>query len=409
MISERLQQDIQTFITTGVREEPCEGSPVLLWDNLRSLGTELWLDTGDMEAAAAEWSPAFTALTTNNTLLNREVQKGIYDELIREGATLLSELPLEDKVLELSFILNARHGLRLAKRFGTRVSVELHTDLSRDVEGIVHYGERFHQIAPEAFIVKVPFTADGLIGARKLRERGIEVNLTLGFSARQNVFAAEIARPNYVNVFLGRLNAVVADNRLGSGENVGERTTLASQEAVAGASVGKREPVRQIAASMRDGGQVASLAGIDVFTMPVKVASDARQRLSPPLQTMREAEYPVALYSGVDADVVGIERLWSVQAEEVQLARALGERPPERGEAVVTACEGAGIGDLFPRMSDGELSQIASDGKIPRFSRWSGRVAERSLALDSLMNLSGLASFSADQEALDDRIRRQLG
>ena len=65
---------------------------------------------------------------------------------------------------------------------------------------------------------------------RRLRERGIDVNLTLGFSARQNLFATEIARPNYVNVFLGRLNAVVADNELGSGENVGERRQRTRRE-----------------------------------------------------------------------------------------------------------------------------------------------------------------------------------
>ena len=38
------------------------------------LGSELWLDTGDIEAAAEPWTEEFTALTTNNTLLNAEVQ-----------------------------------------------------------------------------------------------------------------------------------------------------------------------------------------------------------------------------------------------------------------------------------------------------------------------------------------------
>jgi transaldolase len=117
------------------------------------------------------------------------------------------------------------------------VSVELHTDLSHDLEGIVSYGERFAEIEPDRFIVKVPLTPTGLIGARRLRDQGIRVNFTLGFSARQNVFAAEIARPNYVNIFLGRLNAFVAHNELGSGENVGERAALASQAAVASESV----------------------------------------------------------------------------------------------------------------------------------------------------------------------------
>jgi transaldolase len=406
---EDLRNKIRDFVPDGVSEEPFRGKDHPLWSNLRDLGTELWLDTGDMDAAAAEWGPAFTALTTNNTLLNREVQKGIYDDLIKEASAIVSDLPKADQIKEIGFILNARHGLRLAQRFGAWVSVELHTDLSHDLEGIVSYGERFAEIDPDHFIVKVPLTPTGLIGARRLRDQGIRINFTLGFSARQNVFAAEIARPNYVNVFLGRLNAFVSDNELGSGDNVGERASLASQAAVASVSEGWEEPVRQIAASMRNGRQVASLAGMDVFTMPTKVASEAREKLSPPLQSMREAEYPVSLYSGVDADAVRLERLWGVRAEEMQLAQALGERPPARGEDIVTACEGAGITDLFPRMSDDELQQIASDGKIPDLSAWNERIREGTVAVDALMNLSGLASFSADQRELDQRISGLLG
>lgn len=56
------------------------------WKGLRATGTELWLDTGDIDAAAGLWTREFTALTTNNTLLNKEVQKGIYDGVIQDPA-----------------------------------------------------------------------------------------------------------------------------------------------------------------------------------------------------------------------------------------------------------------------------------------------------------------------------------
>ena len=88
---------------------------------------------------------------------------------------------------EIAFILNARHGLRLALKFGGYVSVELHTDTSHDIKSIVSYGKRYHDICPEQFIVKVPYTAEGLIGARILKDSGIRINFTLGFSARENV------------------------------------------------------------------------------------------------------------------------------------------------------------------------------------------------------------------------------
>jgi transaldolase len=221
------------------------------WQALRATGTALWLDTGDMDAADDLYTAEFAALTTNNTLLNAEVQKGIYDELIAESAKLLTELDDETKVIEIAFILNARHGLRLAQRFGGKVSVELHTDLSHDIERTVAYGLRYFLICPEHFIVKVPLTAAGLIATRRLRDYGVPINFTLGFSARQNFLAANLARPNWTNVFLGRLNAYIKDNGLGDGVDVGEKATLASQRAMREVSATRSQPTWQIAASMR--------------------------------------------------------------------------------------------------------------------------------------------------------------
>ena len=112
------------------------------------------------------------------------------------------------------------------------MSVEEHTDLAHDVELAVLYGKRFHAICPERFIVKLPLTPAGLLSMRKLRRAGVPVNFTLGFSARHNYLAARLGDPSFVNVFLGRLNAFVADAGLGSGAGVGEKATAASQEAI---------------------------------------------------------------------------------------------------------------------------------------------------------------------------------
>jgi transaldolase len=49
-----------------------------------NLKTRLWLDTGDIDEAKKLWCSEFEALTTNNTLLNKEIQKGIYDGLVHE-------------------------------------------------------------------------------------------------------------------------------------------------------------------------------------------------------------------------------------------------------------------------------------------------------------------------------------
>jgi transaldolase len=181
------------------------------------------------------------------------VQTGTYDGLIAEAADLLFSFPdLTERefMLEMAFILNATHGLRLVERFDAHVSVEEHTDLAHDIERSVEYARRYYAVCPERFYVKIPFTPAGLLATRRARQEGIPVNHTLGFSARQNYVITRVAWPNFVNVFLGRLNGFIAENDLGSGEYVGEKATLAS----GGGPLPEgrsRNPTYQIGASFR--------------------------------------------------------------------------------------------------------------------------------------------------------------
>jgi transaldolase len=376
------------------------------WKGLQATGTRLWLDTGDIDAAARQWTQEFSALTTNNTLLNKEVQKGIYDTVIREAGGILGTLRGDQQVLEIAFILNALHGLRLVKVFGARVSVELHTATADDVDSAVAYGRRFARISPTHFIVKVPLTAAGLMATRILRREGIPVNFTLGFSARQNYIAARFARPSYVNVFLGRLNAYMADNALGDGLLVGEKATLASQAGVARASKGAAEPTLQIAASMRGGSQVRDLAGVDVMTMPLATASEARSSLDGKWQSRVRETYRVSLAPGVDDEAVRLSTLWDISDRDERLAGSLVDQEPSSAAELVERAHALGSGDLFPRLGEADLGALAADGKIPKHAKWSARIARGELAIDTLCTIAGLQSFTADQRALDDRIRR---
>ncbi|MGM0674162.1 MAG: transaldolase family protein [Spirochaetota bacterium] len=399
---DKVKELVKKDITLGAPRE--SGTTDEFWQRLRATGTELWLDTGDMEAASELWTAEMTALTTNNTLLNKEIQKGIYDDFIGEAAGILGNLDHAQKIFEIGFILNARHGLRLVETFGGDVSVELHTDLAHDFDGIIHYGRRFHEIEPDRFIVKVPLTATGLLGARKLREEGIRVNFTLEFSARQNAVVAAAAKPNYCNVFLGRLNAYVTDNGLGDGVNVGEKATIASQNVVREITAGRAVPTKQIAASLRSGDQVGKLAGVDVFTMPTKVAKEARETLQADFTSQLNTDYQVELNPGIDQSEVRIEKLWEVDENVRRFARSLDEDTPETAEALTERAAEMGLTDMFPRITTSEMEQITSDGKIPKHERWSSRIKAGDLAADTLLNLAGLASFTQDQKALDERI-----
>lgn len=410
-ISDSQIEAIRSFVRdgAGADDQPVEAAADPLWREFRAVGTELWLDTGDVDAASQRWCSEMTALTTNNTLLNREIQKGIYDELIAEADGMLEGLDTAARVREIAFILNAWHGRRLVRRFDADVSVELHTDLAHDLAGIVHYGRRFHDVEPDRFIVKVPLTATGLLGARKLRQEGIRVNFTLEFSARQNAVVSVVTHANYCNVFLGRLGAYVADHGLGDGTNVGEKATIASQRIVRELTGTRETPTRQIAASLRDAEQLFALGGVDVFTMPTAVADVAREAATAgePAGMVTDrvpTDYEVSLARGVDPEEVRLEKLWEVTEEVVAFARSCDEDPPDSGAALTSRARGMGVGDLFPDMSVGQLHQITADGKIPRHDRWKGRIRAEEAAIDSLLNLAGLASFASDQAALDARI-----
>ncbi len=373
------------------------------WREMAATGTRAWLDTGDLDEAAGLWCSSFAALTTNNTLLNKEVQKGLYDGLVKEAAALVRDLPVSEQLIEIAFLLNARHGLRLASRFGGRVSVELHTACADDVERSVAYGRRFYAICPEHFIVKIPLTPSGLLATRRLRAEGIPVNFTLGFSARQNLLAAAIAAPSYVNVFLGRLNAYVSDNGLGDGVNVGEKTTLATQRTVRARTSASMVPTLLIAASMRSGAQVVSLAGVDVHTMPPKAASEAIAT-GGPVRDRTNDDPTVQVAAGS-----GLEGLWTIGAAETALADSLDRQPPATPSDLVARCTAHGLGGLFPQFDATERAAIASDGKIPKHARWAKHITAGTATVDGLCTAAALASFTADQAALDARIARLLG
>ena len=400
-------EKLAAFIKSGIKDTPVTGRHDPFWQSLRATGTELWLDTGDMTEAETNWTAEMTALTTNNTLVNNEIQKGIYDDFIPSALDLVRHLPVNEQVMEIAFIINARHGLRLARKFGGMVSVELHTGTAYDIDAIVSYGLRYRELCPEQFIVKVPFTPEGLIGARRLREKGVRINFTLEFSARQNALVTLVAKPDYLNVFLGRIGAFIADNKIGDGSGAGENAVLSSQSWVTRLSAENSWRTRQIAASLRNYTQLDLLAGTDVFTMPPKVAAAGRKELPGLFDSRLGRKYDVPLNDG--AAGLGIEKFWEVPKSVVDLGRSLNAQVPASGEEIVRRAHEAGLADMFPVMSKEDDERIAAEGKIPVLSSWKDRILKGVLAPDTLLTLAGLASFTADQRQLDDRIRGIIG
>ena len=377
----------------------------------KETGTELWVDTGDLEKAQSIWKSEFTALTTNNTLANQVVQTGVMDEVIHQTISRLNEvasdLTEEERVTEVGFVINCRIALRLVRAFKTKVSIELHPSMSRNIERTLDYARRYYRVCPEYFIVKIPLTPEGYLSVRTLRKEGMPINFTLGFSARQNYLAARMSNPDFVNVFLGRLNQVVSENSVGEGDLVGEKVTLATQDALLRAR--KQYPevaTRLIGASIRSGEQVAFLAGLDVMTIPPS-AMEEFLKMKHPVGTM-SSNIGKDINPGIDfSNPHGLrfQKLWEVPDAFVQFVDDLlasTTLDTMTGGEMESFCRERNV-DLFYPFSPEELKKIFDLGKIPRLDEWSQEVA-----LDDLMTQSALQSFSKDQAALDDRIRSFL-
>jgi len=386
-----------------------------VWQRLRSLGSELWLDSGNIDDCRKLYTQEFSALTTNNTLLNKEIQTGRYDELIPEAVKLLSAYPQlteKQRILEIAFILNAYHALRLVEQFDCFVSVEEHTDLANDVDLAIEYAKRYYAICPERFIIKLPFTPAGLLATRCLSQEGIPINHTLGFSARQNYVIARIAQPKYVNVFLGRLNSFIVDNNLGNGAYIGEKATIASQAAIRKLLREGRTQAKQIGASFRSGRQVLDLAGIDVMTMPPKVATEFLALNMQPDEIIDKTEsvYIPGINKDLDPAKIRLETLWDINSELIECVGALEKENLDSftPDDLVNFFGDRGCGDFLVKWSNAEIAMSKKEGKIPRLENWEDALAEKTIGLDSLMNLAGLYSFATDQEAMDNRVRRYL-
>jgi len=231
----------------------------------------------------------------------------------------------------------------------------------------------------------------------------VKINFTLEFSARENVLVTRVARPDYLNVFLGRIGAYMINNKLGDGSGAGEMAVIASQNWVTGLSAENPWQTKLIAASLRSHSQLELLAGTDVYTMPPKVAAAGHKELSGTFSSRMHENYVVSIFDS--AKEAHVEKFWEVDNKVLHLAERLAAKVPATGSELIHIAHEEGCEDMFPSLSKEEKAFIASDGKIPVHSRWEKTIREGKIAPDTLLTFAGLASFTSDQRELDQRIR----
>lgn len=406
-VSQKLDEVLHGLAFEKIEGESPQNESDSLLAKLKALGTEVWIDTGELEKAQEIWKDELTALTTNNTLANQVVQSGVMDQVIKDTIHEIRQegldLSEEEMILEVGFVINCKIALRLVQAFKVKVSVELHPAVSRSIERTLHFGRRYYKVCPEYFTVKVPLTPEGYLAVRTLRQENIPINFTLGFSVRQNYLAARLANPDFVNVFLGRLNQVVMDHKAGTGELVGEKVTLATQQALRSARDDHKDVgSRLIAASIRNGEQVAFLAGLDVLTIPPKAMKEYQESgISSVVSHIDDAIEP-----GIDPQhplAKRFSQLWELSDEFKKFVEDLVSSPELDSMQGNELDEISRSVNLFHPFSDADLNKIQEHGKIPDLNAW-----PESVALDDLMTQSALQSFTKDQNALDERIRSFL-
>lgn len=108
-------------------------------------------------------------------------------------------------------------------------------------------------------VIKIPMTEEGLKATKKLKAKGIDVNVTLIFSAPQALLAAR-AGARYVSPFLGRLDDIGMDG-IHLIEEISEMFSVHGIE------------TEIIAASIRNPIHItrAAIAGADIATVPYKI------------------------------------------------------------------------------------------------------------------------------------------
>jgi transaldolase len=174
-------------MTTATRQLQDQGQSIWL-DNI----TRPLLTSGTLARYVDELS--VTGLTSNPTILDKAIEgSDAYDETIRtsaaSGEPLLFELALDD--LRAAADLFRPIHERTSGMDGW-VSLEVSPDLAGDASMTVAEAVRLHaQAARPNLFIKIPGTPAGIEAIEEAIFRGVPVNVTLLFSCRQYLAAAE--------------------------------------------------------------------------------------------------------------------------------------------------------------------------------------------------------------------------
>ncbi len=182
--------------------------------------------------------------TANLADIKKYAAFGIVDGITTNPTLIAKEgVSLEKRIKEICEVVNGP------------VSSEV---IATDYEGMVKEGLKYAKWAKNVY-VKTPMTTDGIKACQKLTNEGVNVNVTLIFSANQGLIAAK-AGAKLISPFVGRLDDI-SEN----GMTVVEDLVIMMSNYQFDTEI--------LAASIRHPRHVteAALAGADIATIPPAV------------------------------------------------------------------------------------------------------------------------------------------
>jgi transaldolase len=171
--------------------------------------TTIVADTGDIDSIK-QYHP--TDATTNPSLILAATKKAEYQHLIEEAVDY-SKKNASSKADQITLMMDklfVNFGVEILKQIPGRVSTEVDSRLSFDVEGSIakahHFIELYKKagIEKERILIKLASTWEGTVAAKALEKEGIHCNMTLLFSMPQALACAD-AKATLISPFVGRI------------------------------------------------------------------------------------------------------------------------------------------------------------------------------------------------------------
>lgn len=238
-------------------------------------------DSGDFQSMRKYRT---TDATTNPSLIYKACQDKKYLPLLEE-AIVYAKSKSPHRKTQLNIAIDRLYidfGLEILKIVPGRVSTEVDPRLSSDMEGTVSKAKELIGLYEEAgidrerILIKIAATWEGIKAAEKLTKEGIHCNLTLLFSMQQAIACAE-AGVQLISPFVGRILDWHLKNEKSKHYTPATEPGVLLVKNIYNYLKNYRYKTQVMAASFRNIGEIAELAGCDLMTISPELLSELQQ------------------------------------------------------------------------------------------------------------------------------------